>query len=154
MAKTRKPRRSRRVRILYRWLAFSTAGLGAVGLVLPLVPTTPFLLVSVWAANRSSPALHRKIRNHKHFAPVIHAWENGRAIPTWTKIFGCSLLALSLTKLWLFGAPKPLLIGMAIFFSIIAGFMLSRPSPQAVAAINSDSPDPDHAGQAIQETSR
>jgi uncharacterized membrane protein YbaN (DUF454 family) len=124
-------KRSPAARLAYRYLALFSTGLGAVGLALPLVPTTPFLLLALWAANRSSPRLSRKIRRNRHFAPVIHAWENGRAIPTRAKVLGVSLMGLSWTKLWWFGAPAWMLAAIAAMFLIGATFILSRPSQEA-----------------------
>lgn len=109
-------------------MALFSTGLGAIGLALPLVPTTPFLLLALWAANRSSPRLTRKIRRNRHFAPVLHAWENGRAIPIRAKALGIGLMCLSWTKLWWFGAPSWMLIGIGLMFAVVATFMLSRPS--------------------------
>ncbi|MEN1726937.1 MAG: YbaN family protein [Pseudomonadota bacterium] len=125
-------KRSSAARLAYRYVAIASTGLGAVGLVLPLVPTTPFLLLALWAANRSSPRLSRKIRRNRHFAPVIEAWENGRAIPTRAKVIGVVLMGLSWTNLWWFGAPTWLLTGIGLMFLIGATFILSRPSPQSV----------------------
>ncbi len=122
-------RRSRRVRIAYRWLALSFAGLGSLGLVLPLVPTTPFLLAALWAAHRSSPTLAMKIRRHRHFGPVIEAWEQHRAVPVHVKVIGIALMSLSWFKLWWFDAPPPLLAGMGLGFLVLTTLLLSRPSP-------------------------
>lgn len=122
-------RRSRRVRIAYRWLALSLAGLGALGLVLPLVPGAMFLIASVWAANRSSPALAMSIRRNRHFGPVIHSWEQHGAIPLRAKVLAVALMSFSAFKLWWFDAPTPLLVGVGAGFLLIAGFLLSRPAP-------------------------
>ena len=55
------------------WLC---VGLGALGVVMPLFPTTPFLLVAVWAFSRSSPELAEKIRNHPVVGPFIRDWQD------------------------------------------------------------------------------
>ncbi|NKI35348.1 DUF454 domain-containing protein [Wenzhouxiangella sp. XN79A] len=139
---SRRPRRSRRVRIAYRWLALSLAGLGSLGLVLPLVPTTPFLLAALWAAHRSSPTLAMTIRRHRHFGPVIEAWEKHRAVPVHVKVIGIGLMSLSWFKLWWFDAPTPLLIGLGAGFVLLATLLLSRPSPPKHAAASPADPDP------------
>lgn len=65
------------------WLAVSGAslGVGMVGVVVPLLPTTPFVLLAVWAAARSSPRLHKWLLNHPTFGRVIHEWNRTRRIP-------------------------------------------------------------------------
>jgi uncharacterized membrane protein YbaN (DUF454 family) len=125
-------RRSRRVRIAYRYLALSLAGLGALGMVLPLFPGTVFLIASVWAANRSSPALAMKIRRNRHFGPVIASWERHGAVPVYAKVMATVLMSLSWLKLWWFNAPPWLLIGLGLGFIAIAVFLLSRPSPTSI----------------------
>lgn len=45
--------------LFYRTLAVLATGLGMVGVILPLLPTTPFLIVAVWAAGKSSPQIGR-----------------------------------------------------------------------------------------------
>ena len=126
-------RRSRKERIVYRWIAIVSAGLAFVGMMLPLMPGAVFAIISAWAASRSSPALNLKIRRNKYLGPVIHSWENGRTIPTWVKFFTLFLFCVSLSKLWWFEAPQWLFIGMVILFVGISTFMFSRPSPEAWA---------------------
>jgi len=133
MAQTKRVRLSRRARIVYRWLALLFAGLAIIGMLLPLMPGTVFAILAAWAASRSSLALNLKIRRNKYIGPMIHSWENGRTIPNTAKVIAIALFGLSLFKLWWFGAPGSLLIGMAILFTLLAGYLLSRPSPKAYA---------------------
>ena len=55
--------------------------IGAMGIVMPLFPTTPFLLVAVWAFSRSSPEMAEKIRNHPIAGAYIRDWEDDGVIP-------------------------------------------------------------------------
>lgn len=50
--------------------------LGTAGIVLPLLPTTPFLLLAAFLFARSSPRWHNWLLNHKHLGPYISAWRN------------------------------------------------------------------------------
>ena len=60
--------------------------LGAAGAVLPLLPTTPFILVAAWCFARSSPRLHRWLLSSKLFGPILRDWEAHRCVPLRAKI--------------------------------------------------------------------
>ncbi|TNH84836.1 YbaN family protein [Aeromonas sobria] len=59
------------------WLAFAT---GIVGIVLPLLPTTPFMLLAAALFARSSPRFHRWLLTHRWFGPPIVDWQQYRGI--------------------------------------------------------------------------
>lgn len=61
-------------RTLYIVLGLLNVGLGSVGLFLPLLPTTPFLLLAAFLFARSSPRWHQWLLSHKHLGPYIHAF--------------------------------------------------------------------------------
>ncbi len=60
--------------------------LGIVGIPLPLLPTTPFLLLAAFFFSRSSPRLHRWLRAHRLFGPIIRDWEEHKRISLRAKI--------------------------------------------------------------------
>lgn len=66
-------------RIAWSGLAYGCIGLGAAGLVVPLLPTTPFLLVAAWAASKGSPRLARWLHHHPRLGPTLQAWREQRA---------------------------------------------------------------------------
>lgn len=82
-------------RRLYLALGLSSLALGAAGIVLPLLPTTPFLLLAVWAFSRSSPRFRRYIETHPRFGPPLAAWRERRAIPRRAKALAAVALATS-----------------------------------------------------------
>ena len=61
-------------------LGFIATVLGIIGLFLPLMPTTCFLIVAVWAFSKSNPALSQRILQHPQFGPVIHNWMTNKSI--------------------------------------------------------------------------
>lgn len=55
--------------------------LGVLGIFLPLLPTTPFILLSAFFWARSSEKFHTWLLENKRFGPMIHNWETNRVIP-------------------------------------------------------------------------
>ena len=55
--------------------------LGAVGAFLPVLPTTPFLLLAAACFVRSSPALHQRLLANRVFGPYISQWQRDRTVP-------------------------------------------------------------------------
>lgn len=88
-----------RVAGLRRWLFVGLGGifvaLGLVGVVLPGIPTTPFLLVASYFFVRSSPALHQRLLRSKLFGPTLRDWQRHRGVKRktkWISISCCSLM--------------------------------------------------------------
>jgi len=86
-----------------RWLSpffvvlglFST-GLGIIGMFVPVMPTTVFLIVGLWAFSKSSTRLQLWLWNHPTFGPTLRLWQLHRVIPMKAKIAAISVMALSL----------------------------------------------------------
>ena len=68
--------------VFYGWWdwRFTALLLGVVGAFLPVLPTTPFVLLAAWAAARSSPWLLNWLENHTVFAPMIRDWRRGGVV--------------------------------------------------------------------------
>ncbi|TGG92806.1 DUF454 domain-containing protein [Natronospirillum operosum] len=121
-------------RLLYLGLAYLCTAIGAVGVVMPLLPTTPFLLVAVWAGFRGSPRLARRILRNRQFGPIIRAWHRERAIPLHAKWVACGLLAASWVTLWLIGTRWEVMSFLTLFFTGVATFLLTRANPAGKSA--------------------
>ncbi|HEX5128243.1 MAG TPA: YbaN family protein [Usitatibacter sp.] len=96
------PARSRRcaraVKPLYAAAGAVSTALGVLGAFLPLLPTTPFLLLASWCFLRGSPAAHRWMHSHRHLGPYLSAYEEGRGIPRRAKLATLALMWLSMTS--------------------------------------------------------
>jgi uncharacterized membrane protein YbaN (DUF454 family) len=72
-----------------RWVLFAVGwiavALGALGVVLPVMPTVPFLLVAVWAFARSSQRWHDWLYTRPYFGRLLREWDRHRSIPPWAK---------------------------------------------------------------------
>jgi uncharacterized protein len=108
------------------WLC---VGLGAVGIIMPLFPTTPFLLVAVWAFSKSSPELAERIRNHRVAGPYVRAWQDEGAIPLGAKIAAIAMMVGTMTYLAFYAAaPQWAIVAAGLVMLGAAIFILTRPS--------------------------
>lgn len=71
-----------------------SAALGAVGAVLPIMPTVPFLLLAVYCFARSNPKWEQKILDHPHWGPQVRDWRERRAISRRAKTLAISAMTL------------------------------------------------------------
>lgn len=119
------------VRLIWMITGLTALMLGFVGVVLPLLPTTPFLLVAVFAFARSSPRLEAWLINHKHFGALIRNWQRDGSIGKRTKISAAVVMALTFLLSFLLGASNMVLIVQAVVLSCAATFVLTRPDGPA-----------------------
>jgi uncharacterized protein len=78
-------------------LGCALVGMGYIGILLPGIPTTPFLLGASYCFIRSSPRLHRWLRNSPVFGRILHDWEVHRGIRRPVKIFAVTLVVTVVT---------------------------------------------------------
>ncbi len=114
--------------VILKIVGFIALSLGLAGLFLPILPTTPFLILALWCFARSSPKMHAWIINHPKLGPVIKLWQEKRAIPISAKLMASLIILLSLTSLWLWAPYQEVKIGVTILLSIVTIFILTRPS--------------------------
>ncbi len=117
------------MRILLLALGWLFVGLGVIGAFLPVMPTTPFLLLAVACFARSSPRLESWLMNHRQFGPPLRDWRERGAISARAKAMAITLMAGSYAAFW-FGTNPPLwrAVLVAAFMIAPAVFMLTRPS--------------------------
>lgn len=106
-------------RALFVTLGLTFVGLGAVGVVLPVLPTTPFLLLASYFFVRSSPRLHRWLRNSPLFGSMIRDWEEHRAVRRSVKITALLMVIVVIGATLLFAGLQPWLKVMLIVLGAI-----------------------------------
>lgn len=72
--------------------------LAIIGAFLPLLPTTPFLLVAASCFAKSSPRMHKMLLANKVFGPMIYHWQQSRSVPKRAKVIALSSIVLA--TLW------------------------------------------------------
>ncbi|MFN4141994.1 YbaN family protein [Aestuariivirga sp.] len=104
-------------------------GLGVIGIIMPLFPTTPFLLVAVWAFSRSSPELAEKIRGHRLAGAYVRDWEDEGVIPPGAKVLAITMMTAMFGYLQ-FGSDAPAwaVISAGLVMTGAGAYVLSRPS--------------------------
>ncbi|PBJ81576.1 hypothetical protein CMZ84_15410 [Lysobacteraceae bacterium NML93-0399] len=128
----------RRTRFRWAWwlLAYVSLGLGIIGIVVPGMPTTVFVLIAAWAAARGSDRLHHWLLTHPRFGPSIRDWQahgavsrRGKWLATVT-MAACAAILLALMLLipahrwWMTALPITCM-------TIVAIWLWLRPEPPA-----------------------
>lgn len=107
--------------------------LGIAGIFLPLLPTTPFLLLASYCFMKSSPRCHRWLHQHKIFGPILTTWQEQRAVSKVIKQRGAIMISLSfcfsiyiVPNIWLKGL-------LFVVFVILISWFLKLPTHELVA---------------------
>jgi uncharacterized membrane protein YbaN (DUF454 family) len=87
-------------KFIYAGLGIFFLVVGIIGIVVPLLPTTPFLLLTAYFFSVSSETLHSWLLNHRYLGPPIKDWEINRVIRPKAKALALSMLALGIIVLW------------------------------------------------------
>ncbi len=89
--------RHRLVRYLLVAVGWASVGLGVIGIFLPVLPTTPFLLLAAACFARSSPRFYNWLVNHKRLGPWIRDYLAGNGIPLKGKVYAIGLMWVSIS---------------------------------------------------------
>ncbi|PIW26654.1 MAG: DUF454 domain-containing protein [Rhodospirillales bacterium CG15_BIG_FIL_POST_REV_8_21_14_020_66_15] len=110
-------------------LGWTFVGLGVVGVVLPVLPTTPFMLIALWCFARSSERFHAWLFHHRIFGPPLRQWERHRVIPASAKFIACAAMSASLLYITFIVSVPPYLVALAAaVMGYGAWFVLTKPS--------------------------
>lgn len=118
------------MRRVYLCLGYLSFALGMLGIVLPLLPTTPFILLAAWCFARSNPALANRLYAHPRFGALLSNWRDQRAISLRAKIYALIALACSYAlSVWFSDSPYLPFI-LAVVLGSVALYLVTRPSPR------------------------
>ena len=119
------------MRSIYLLAGFALTATGIVGIFLPLLPTTPFLLAAAWCFSRSSPRLEQWLLDHRTFGQPLRDWRRDGAISARAKAIAVALMAASFAFFLYRADPSPLLAGVvALILGLCSLFILTRPLPR------------------------
>lgn len=113
----------------YFCLGWICVALGAIGVVLPLLPTTPFILLAAYAFSKSSKRFHDWLLNHRVFGPLVRDWQQNGVIRLPAKILATVSIVLMLSLSFYFVAlPLHVVSIICISVGCVMVFIWSRPS--------------------------
>ena len=112
------------------WLALGllSVAIGVIGIFLPILPTTPLMILAAFFFARSSKRLEAKLLGHPIFGPVILDWRRNQTIAPRIKIIAVGLMGITLISAWILGASPLVLTMQALFLGAVSAFILTRPN--------------------------
>lgn len=117
------------LRLFWAMLGGFATLLALAGLALPLLPTTPFVLLAGAAFSRASPQLDAWLMGHPQLGPLLENWRRHRGIDRRTKRRALWVIACTPALSWLAGAPGWALgLQLPVLAGVVA-FILTRPEP-------------------------
>jgi uncharacterized membrane protein YbaN (DUF454 family) len=124
------------MRVFYLTLGCISLALGIVGIFLPLLPTTPFVLLSAYCFAKSSPRLHQWLLNNKTFGPMILQWQQDRTVSPTVKKRAILMVAATFSISILFFIEQIYIRFLLLFMAVVLIFYLSRLPTPATATIS------------------
>ncbi|SMC98694.1 YbaN family protein [Rhizobium sp. RU36D] len=118
------------MRILLLLIAWLAVGLGIIGIFLPVLPTTPFMILAAALFARTSPRFEQWLIDHPRYGKPLTDWRREGAIARKAKIASISLMTASYGIVW-FAGPQSLALRIAIGIILLccAVFVLTRSEP-------------------------
>lgn len=113
-------------RVLYRWLGLGFVGLGVLGALLPILPTTPFLLLASYFFVRSSPGLHLWLLRSRIFGPFLRDWDRHRAVRRKVKVVALLMVPTAVGASVYFGRLPWYLVLLLVVLGAIGMTVVAR----------------------------
>jgi uncharacterized protein len=114
------------VRALFFVAGLASLALGIAGIFLPVLPTTPLVLLAATCFARSYRPFHEWLLAHRLFGPLVREWHEHRSIPYRTKLLAIGMMAGALTVSIVFFVDPPWLKAVLAAFGVALGAWMYR----------------------------
>ncbi len=116
-------------RVVFLSLGWIFFALGFIGIAIPGLPTTPFMILALGCFSKGSETIHHWLYNHPRFGPSLQDWDKYRMIPVKAKITAITMMAISAAYLVLLSGLDNYIIILVVGFMVIgAVYVLTKPS--------------------------
>lgn len=113
--------------LLWRLLALLSVLVGLIGVLVPGLPTVPFMILAAWAASKGWPRLESWLLNHRRYGPHISRWRDSGAIPRQAKVYATLMMLFSVVILTITDTPTWALLGVITVMGLTLVWMWRRP---------------------------
>lgn len=114
-------------RLLWRLLAILFIALGVLGILLPGLPTVPFLLAAAWAGGHGWPALEQWLLGHPRYGETIRQWRRGGIVSRRAKWAASGMMAIGAIVLLFTGLPAAVKAVAPLLMAVVAIWLWMRP---------------------------
>ena len=115
-------------RIILLALGWICVSLGFIGIFVPGLPTTIFLIIALWAFTKSSKKLRFWLLNHKRFGPILRNWQEHKVVPLRAKILMVILQILVVIMVQYTFNNLFATVALMVVLILVAGYVISLPS--------------------------
>jgi uncharacterized membrane protein YbaN (DUF454 family) len=123
---------SRVVCFLWRLLGMTSVTIGIINAFIPLLPTTVFLLIGLWAYGKGDPALRERLLNHPRYGNALRLWVDKRQISRKGKIAACCGITLSASFTAAMIGPKPITAAIVLGLAGLCIYLATRQEPARI----------------------